>query len=520
MNSAAPGPSTADEFTVRIPRDGRKKITLMKFGSGVPIDFSKIDQPVRMERENNLKEYKSANDLDLLPKFGAGSEYGRDLKEESKRRKFGILLKKYSPEDQPWHLKVGQGKQGKKYKGVREGSISDNTSYYIFTKAADGAFEAFPVEEWYNFSPVIQYRFLNSDEAEEEYSRRDKILNHWMLKYKYKQDDDNVDDEEDNKKKGGKKKSKKNLQLTDMEDWDDFELSDDDDDSNGEMGDEGKSKKKKSKAKNKKNRRNAKQNSDDEAIEESDEGDYDDKEVDYMSDSGSDSDLSGGEKDDKKTNKYDDKGVDMEAGLRNILDSDAEDEEEETPKDEPEEDIDEKEEKKPEKKEKGADDSSSSSSEDDSDIEKDAERASKLFLTGDRKIKKEKKEKPDSEPSVSSTKEKTQQIISQANSEKLKDKGLKRKAEKLTDKSDSKSPSIKKHRSEESEGALEEDLRRYLMRKPMTTKDLLQKFKSKKLNMTNEKITQVIAQLLKKINPDKTTINKKLYLSLKKDDIP
>ena len=71
-----------------------------------------------------------------------------------------------------------------------------------------------------------------------------------------------------------------------------------------------------------------------------------------------------------------------------------------------------------------------------------------------------------------------------------------------------------------SEGALEEDLRRYLMRKPMTTKDLLQKFKSKKLNMTNEKITQVIAQLLKKINPDKTTINKKLYLSLKKDDIP
>ena len=74
-----------------------------------------MQQPVRMERENNLKEYKSANDLDLLPKFGAGSEYGRDLKEESKRRKFGILLKKYSPEDQPWHLKVGQGKQGKKY---------------------------------------------------------------------------------------------------------------------------------------------------------------------------------------------------------------------------------------------------------------------------------------------------------------------------------------------------------------------------------------------------------------------
>lgn len=56
------------------------------------------------------------------------------------------------------------------------------------------------------------------------------------------------------------------------------------------------------------------------------------------------------------------------------------------------------------------------------------------------------------------------------------------------------------------------------MRKPMTTKDLLQKFKSKKLNMSNEKITHVIAQLLKKINPEKTEINKRLYLSLKKPE--
>lgn len=68
------------------------------------------------------------------------------------------------------------------------------------------------------------------------------------------------------------------------------------------------------------------------------------------------------------------------------------------------------------------------------------------------------------------------------------------------------------------EGITEDAIRRYLMRKPMTTKDLLQKFKSKKLNMSNEKITHVIAQLLKKINPEKMTINKKLYLSLKKPE--
>ena len=69
-----------------------------------------------MERENNLKEYKSAYDIDTMPKFGAGSEYGRDLKEEARRKKHGINIKKYNPEDQPWLMKVGSGKTAKRYK--------------------------------------------------------------------------------------------------------------------------------------------------------------------------------------------------------------------------------------------------------------------------------------------------------------------------------------------------------------------------------------------------------------------
>lgn len=69
---------------------------------------------VNLERENNLKEYKTANDLDLMPKFGAGSEFGRDLKEEARRKKYGIIMKRYNPDDQPWLMKVGNGKQAKK----------------------------------------------------------------------------------------------------------------------------------------------------------------------------------------------------------------------------------------------------------------------------------------------------------------------------------------------------------------------------------------------------------------------
>ena len=58
------------------------------------------------------------------------------------------------------------------------------------------------------------------------------------------------------------------------------------------------------------------------------------------------------------------------------------------------------------------------------------------------------------------------------------------------------------------------------MRKPMTTKDLSQKFKkmAKKLNMTNEEMTHTIAQLLKRINPERQIIKNVLFLYLKKPE--
>lgn len=55
-----------------------------------------------------MKEFKTGMEEDL-PKFGAGSEYNRDQKEEARRKKFGIIAKKYNPEAQPWILKVASG---------------------------------------------------------------------------------------------------------------------------------------------------------------------------------------------------------------------------------------------------------------------------------------------------------------------------------------------------------------------------------------------------------------------------
>lgn len=64
-------------------------------------------------------------------------------------------------------------------------------------------------------------------------------------------------------------------------------------------------------------------------------------------------------------------------------------------------------------------------------------------------------------------------------------------------------------------GITEDAVRRYLMRKPMTTTELLQKFKSKKTGLTSDQLVNVMTQILKRINPVKQTIKGKMYLSIK-----
>lgn len=58
-----------------------------------------------------------------------------------------------------------------RFKGVKKGGVTENASYYIFTQCPDGAFEAFPVQGWYNFTPLAKHRTLTAEEAEEEWGR-------------------------------------------------------------------------------------------------------------------------------------------------------------------------------------------------------------------------------------------------------------------------------------------------------------------------------------------------------------
>ena len=68
---------------------------------------------------------------------------------------------------------------------------------------------------------------------------------------------------------------------------------------------------------------------------------------------------------------------------------------------------------------------------------------------------------------------------------------------------------------EDPQGITEEAVRRYLTRKPMTSKDLLQKFKSKRTGQSNDETVEKLAAIVRKIQPEHKTIKGKLYLSLK-----
>lgn len=115
-------------------------------------------------------------------------------------------------------MKVG-GKSGKKFRGIREGGVGAYASFYVFAHAPDGAIEAYPLHEWYNFQPIQRYKALSAEEAEQEFGRRNKVMNHFslMMRHRLKGDEDGQDDPEEAKLKLSGKKSKE-FKISDADD--------------------------------------------------------------------------------------------------------------------------------------------------------------------------------------------------------------------------------------------------------------------------------------------------------------
>ncbi|XP_045931708.1 general transcription factor IIF subunit 1 isoform X3 [Micropterus dolomieu] len=532
MTSLGGSSSSTTEYTVRVPKNTSKKYNIMAFNSGDRVNCSTWTQ-ARMERDMSARRIYGEEETQ---EGAAGSEFGKKQREEARRKKFGIVTREFKVEDQPWILKVN-GKAGKRFKGQKKGGVTENASYYIFTQCPDGAFEAFPVNGWYNFTPLAKHRTLTAEEAEEEWGRRNKVVNHFsiMLQRRFREQE-RGEDEDDEGEKSGKKKKKKggrggDLRIHDLED--DLEMSSDDSDSS--MGEDGESKTKAKKDTGKgKGKKKKKKSNEHEALEDSDDGDYEGLEVDYMSDESSSSDE---EPEKGKSTKG---GEEHPKGIDEASESEEESEEEKQNEEEAKEEEEEEEGKKTPvqvEKKKKKDSSGESESSDDSDIE--GETASALFMKK-RTPPKRGGGRGSAGSSRTGSRPGTPSIDSASTSNTLRAAASKlEQGKRQTQGPSTDSPAAKRLKMEPSSQSpvpsgkttpqppsgkstpsssdvqlTEEAVRRYLIRKPMTTKDLLKKFQTKRTGLSSEQTVNVLAQILKRLNPERKNVNDKMHFYL------
>ncbi|NWV65777.1 T2FA factor, partial [Malurus elegans] len=434
------------EYVVRVPKNTPKRYNIMAFNSADRVTLSTWAQ-ARMERDMSNKRIYAEEEL---PESGAGSEFHRKLREEARRKKYGIVLREFRAEDQPWLLRVN-GKTGRKFRGVKKGGVTENASYYVFTQCPDGAFEAFPVRNWYNFTPLARHRTLTAEEAEEEWERRNKVLNHFSIMQQRRLRDQ--DEEDEDKDKGRKAPGKGGgLRIHDLEE--DLELSSEESEGSEAEGEKA-VRPKAAGGGSRRRRRKGRKGSEDEALEDSDDGDFEGQEVDYMSDGSS----SSGEEDAGKAK--------------------APKEEEEGPK--------------------GIDEASESSEE--SEEEKVEE--------------KEEEEEGKATPTPQEKKKKRGRRAPPGGSEPPPQKRLKAEPGPPSGKSTPQPHSGKSTPSSGEVQLTEEAVRRYLSRKPMTTKDLLKKFQTKRTGLSSDATVNALAQLLKRLDPERKLIADKMHFFLK-----
>uniref|UniRef100_A0A3P8SF85 Transcription initiation factor IIF subunit alpha n=1 Tax=Amphiprion percula TaxID=161767 RepID=A0A3P8SF85_AMPPE len=495
--------SSTTEYTVRVPKNTSKKYNIMAFNAGDRVSCSTWTQ-ARMERDMSARRIYGE---DEMTEGAAGSEFGKKQREEARRKKFGIVTREFKVEDQPWILKVN-GKAGKRFKGLKKGGVTENASYYIFTQCPDGAFEAFPVHGWYNFTPQAKHRTLTAEEAEEEWGRRNKVVNHFSIMLQRRlREQEHGEDVEDEGDKSGKKKKKGgrrggDLRIHDLED--DLEMSSDDSDSSMEDNGESKTKAKKDAGKGKGKKKKRKSNNK-EALEDSDDGDYEGLEVDYMSDES---------RSDPATLRCFLPECFSIVGIDEASESEEESEEEKQNEEETKEEEEEEEGKKTpvqmeKKKKKGKGLLTKT-------LDSGGRGSAGSSRTGSRP----------GTPSIDSASTSNTLRAAASKLEQTQGPGTDSPAAKRlkmepssqspvpSGKSTPQPPSGKSTPSSSDVQLTEEAVRRYLIRKPMTTKDLLKKFQTKRTGLSSEQTVNVLAQILKRLNPERKNVNDKMHFYL------
>ncbi|KAI1715267.1 transcription initiation factor IIF, alpha subunit (TFIIF-alpha) domain-containing protein [Ditylenchus destructor] len=479
--------SRQNEYAVKIPKvTDMLRYSILKFNG--PLNVDPVNWPTKeiaMEREDNKAVVQTG---EIKQEFGEGSEYGKAAREEARRKRLGRQARMYAHDNQPWRLTVKDGEaKPRQFRSLREGGAGEHADYWVFLKAGDD-FHAHKISNWYNFLPCTQHKVLDSEQAEEKFQQRNKVMNQFALKAQIQQQ---LKDQED----VGVTSKASTLKIKDDASSDEEDELEDAED--GEAS-ERKPKKPKKKIKNgadeaKRQKKQRVQNADEIAAYESEDGDDEGREYDYMSDSGSDSDR------DEKTmeQKVEEAlvGVGDETGLKKDMDWDLDTtDEDEKEGDEDNDDEEEAAANKPVRKPKPAANKDSGepaedpeSSGSDSDDPDSGKVKSVLFMQ--KKEQQRKRPADDSQPG-------SQNAVGGASSS----AGSDMKRAKVEEKPfEMPSAPLAAHGAAE---ALDEEIvRRLLQRKPHTTKELLSKVKQRCGNMSKQDIVTKLANILKKIEP-------------------
>ncbi|KRZ16116.1 General transcription factor IIF subunit 1 [Trichinella zimbabwensis] len=405
-----------------------------------------------VEREENPEELEGDS--------GIGSEAGP----QARRKRFGMKPK--TKEEMPLRLTVEENGKKRNYRGIREGGISNYSDYWIFEKTGESVFDAYPVSEFYNFLPISDQKAMDIEEVEEHFKRfvfdyilvREVVLNQFALRAQIRQPGEGNDDESEGPLSEGSSKAQQS-----------------------KLGKASSEKAVKKLHKNKKDK--WKEREDDVVMEESDDGDEDGREVDYMSDKDSSSSLE----------LEEDALIGVDEELTDAFQS-----------------VDE-------------------SEQDDENAEGDSEEGGPTKLDMNKKtfettasfgLRSERdtesssgSEDPDSEdiksPFLLQCKTDVQSVSN------------KRKAEDSTDNNAEPEKKAKLINAETTSDSskfriMEAEVRHYLERKPMSTTDLVAKFKPRCKKMSKQEIVSQLANILKKLKPEQTRRKGTLYFSLRR----
>ncbi|KRY86522.1 General transcription factor IIF subunit 1 [Trichinella pseudospiralis] len=177
--------SEYSEYVVRVPKtDPSSKCVIYKF-NGINLDPAQITS-ITVEREESVKQVEA----DEAQNSGIGKEAGQKVR----RKKFGVKPET-SKEELPLRLAVEVNGKIRHYRGIREGAISNYSDYWIFEKNGENAFDAYPVGEIYNLVPIPDRKAMSIEEVEEHFKRREVVLNQFALRARIRRPGEGDEDE-------------------------------------------------------------------------------------------------------------------------------------------------------------------------------------------------------------------------------------------------------------------------------------------------------------------------------------